>query len=62
MNLPMFQKPELVIYGLKIMESSDGISFQEVDYERTYTGRYVNSTSDFLFDETFHASFLHAAI
>lgn len=53
---PVVPKPELVIYGLKIMESSDGISFQEVDYERTYTGRYVNSTSDFLFDETFHAS------
>lgn len=53
---PVVPKHELVIYGLKIMESSDGISFQEVDYERTYTGRYVNSTSDFLFDETFHAS------
>ena len=53
---PVVPKPELVIYGLKIMESSDGISFQEVDYERIYTGRYVNSTSDFLFDETFHAS------
>lgn len=53
---PVVPKPEFVIYGLKIMESSDGISFQEVDYERTYTGRYVNSTSDFLFDETFHAS------
>ena len=53
---PVVPKPELVIYGLKIMESFDGISFQEVDYERTYTGRYVNSTSDFLFDETFHAS------
>ena len=53
---PVVPKPELVIYGLKIMESSDGISFQEVDYERTYTGRYVNSTSDFLFNETFHAS------
>lgn len=53
---PIVPKPELVIYGLKIMESSDGISFQEVDYKRTYTGRYVNSTSDFLFDETFHAS------
>lgn len=53
---PVVPKHELVIYGLKIMESSDGISFQEVDYKRTYTSRYVNSTSDFLFDETFHAS------
>lgn len=53
---PVVPKPEFVIYGLKIMESSDGISFQKVDYERNYTGRYVNSTSDFLFDETFHAS------
>lgn len=52
---PSSPEHELVLYGLNVMESSDGISFQEVKTERTYTGRYVNSSSDFLLDETFHA-------